>query len=575
MSSPTARMDVTDLQNILKQNETQLELELAHIVETNTDLKKSDNKLLTTKKNLKKELDKATKDGTDDTSIKQKMKDVDDQLKKNGEDLKINEAKHTLVKSLQQAKTKEAASSSSKEDEDVEFMAKVMSKMGMMPKDMTPKDTKSPSKKTIGRLPEYALKEDFDLFLQRFKTYVQLNDITEAKEQKLLLDTCLSDEAKKRCGYITALDEPYSSQSFKDYADLLKLRFYPKARSLLYKSGYDAIAQKADQNVQDYTAMKFSAFLKAYAGFPFEFFVRTLIEKLYNEELKTEVIRAIGDMENEKETNTLEQQKLFAELMEIINVALDLCRRTSGLSAAQLQKNGLNIDNVDNEGTGNDSASKTSSSSSTTVAQMDEDQMMEVFPEEEFEYDEQADLFYEMPEEEAEEPGLTSHEVDFCFKLESEQETAMWEREPTEEEVALINQSPTKKLCFTCNSSQHLNSTCPTRLRIVQQRNQRMFQQSGRQQQRQQGVMLGYRGGQQAYRDRGDQRERNYGRGGPSRGGFRGGARGGGSARGWRGRSSAPRPSSLQPFQARSSSNPYNPSQAPSRFGPNPATFFR
>ena len=278
-------------------------------------------------------------------------------------------------------------------------------------------------------------------------------------------------------------------------------------------------------------------------------------------------------MESNKETDILEQQVLFAELMEIINVALDLCRRTSGLSAAQLQKNGLNIDNVDNEGTGNDSANKTSTSSSTTVAQMDEDQMMEVFPEEEFEYDEQADLFYEIPEEEAEEPGLTSQEVDFCFKLESEQETAMWEREPTEEEVALINQSPTKKLCFTCNSSQHLNSTCPTRLRIVQQRNQRMFQQSGRQQQR--GVMLGYRGGQQANRDRGDQRERNYGRGGASRGGFRGGARGGGSARGWRGRSSAPRPSSLQPFQARSSSNPYNPSQAPSRFGPNPSTFFR
>ena len=573
MSGPTASIDVSDLQDILKQNATQLELELAAAVENITDIKKSDNKLLTTKKNLKKELDKATKDGTDDTSVKQKMKDTDDQLKKNEEDLKINEAKQKLVKLAQQAKAKEAASSSSREDEDVEFMAKVFGKMGMMPKDMASKDSKGPSKKTIGKLPEYTLKEDFDLFLQRFKTYVQLNDITEEKEQKLLLDTCLSDEAKKRCGYLTALDEPYSSQSFKDYADLLKLRFYPKARSLLYKSGYETIAQKADQNVQDYTSMKFSAFLKAYAGFPFEFFVRTLIEKFYNEELKTEVIRAIGDMESNKETDILEQQVLFAELMEIINVALDLCRRTSGLSAAQLQKNGLSIDNVDNEGTGNDSANKTSTSSSTTVAQMDEDQMMEVFPEEEFEYDEQADLFYEIPEEEAEEPGLTSQEVDFCFKLESEQETAMWEREPTEEEVALINQSPTKKLCFTCNSSQHLNSTCPTRLRIVQQRNQRMFQQSGRQQQR--GVMLGYRGGQQANRDRGDQRERNYGRGGASRGGFRGGARGGGSARGWRGRSSAPRPSSLQPFQARSSSNPYNPSQAPSRFGPNPSTFFR
>ena len=287
-------MDVTDLQDILRQNATQLELELASIVENITDLKKSDSKLLSTKKNLKKELDKATKDGTDDTSIKQKMKETDDQLKKNEEDIKINEAKSKLVKSLHQAKTKEAASSSSKEDEDVDFMAKVMSKMGMMPK-----DSKGPSKKTIGKLPEYTLKEDFDLFLQRFRTYVQLNDITEAREQKLLLDTCLSDEAKKRCGYLTALDEPYSSQSFKDYADLLKLRFYPKARSLLYKSGYDGIAQKANQNVQDYTSMKFSAFLKAYAGFPFEFFVRTLIEKLYNEELKTEVIRAIGDMESE------------------------------------------------------------------------------------------------------------------------------------------------------------------------------------------------------------------------------------------------------------------------------------
>ena len=206
MSSPTARIDVSDLQDILKQNATQLELELASVVENITDIKKSDNKLLTTKKNLKKELDKATKDGTDDTSVKQKMKDTDDQLKKNEEDLKINEAKQKLVKIAQQAKAKEAASSSSREDEDVEFMAKVFGKMGMMPKDMASKDSKGPSKKTIGKLPEYTLKEDFDLFLQRFKTYVQLNDITEEKEQKLLLDTCLSDEAKKRCGYLTALD---------------------------------------------------------------------------------------------------------------------------------------------------------------------------------------------------------------------------------------------------------------------------------------------------------------------------------------------------------------------------------
>ena len=150
----------------------------------------------------------------------------------------------------------------------------------------------------------------------------------------------------------------------------------------------------------------------------------------------------------------------------------------------------------------------------------------------------------------------------------------MWEREPTEEEEAQINQSPTKKLCFTCNSSQHLNASCPTRLKIVQQRNQRMFAQSGRQPQRAQGVMLGFRGGSQAPRERMDQREQTFARGGASQGGFRGGPRGG-PVRAWRGRSSAPRPSSFQPYQARSPYNPYNPGQAPSRFGPNPATFFR
>ena len=70
MSGPTASIDVSDLQDILRQNATQLELELASVVENITDIKKSDNKLLTTKKNLKKELEKATKDGTDDTSSK-------------------------------------------------------------------------------------------------------------------------------------------------------------------------------------------------------------------------------------------------------------------------------------------------------------------------------------------------------------------------------------------------------------------------------------------------------------------------------------------------------------------------
>ena len=91
-------------------------------------------------------------------------------------------------------------------------------------------------------------------------------------------------------------------------------------------------------------ALKFSAFLKGFPSWPFEHFARTMTERLFSEDLKIEIIRHLGTLETSKETDVLNQQKLFSEILQIANTALDLCRRTSSLSPDQMNKNGLGIE---------------------------------------------------------------------------------------------------------------------------------------------------------------------------------------------------------------------------------------
>ena len=244
--------------------------------------------------------------------------------------------------------------------------------------------------------------------------------------------------------------------------------------------------------------------------------------------------------------------------MQIANTALDLCRRTSSLSPDQMNKNGLSIET----GGGESSTTSSASAPSQAVAQAREDALYETG--EWYEEEGETDYCWEAEHAFEEELPLTPQETDYCYKLETEQESNLWERQPTEDELAQINQSPTKKLCFNCSSQNHLVAQCPTRLQIVQQRTQRLLAQSGRQATRGQG----FRG---AARSSAGRRQLG-GRGRPGSRGFTPAARGRQNSQGF-----APAAASWGPAnQARyTHANPYNPSQAPAIMGPNPQTFFR
>ena len=546
-----AAIEAKELDKLLQLTLEDLEIEAGVANTSKAQLKHNERTFLAEREHLRDELDKApTPDEA--TRIRAAIKANDDNIVTNEAEMLALDTKRKLIGMLKKSFDSPDPVASSAE----------MTLPPIIPMDggKTPRrgEDRMPSK-IIGKMPEFSLKEDFDLFLLKFRTYTSLNQITDRNQTKLLLDTCISDQAKQRCGYITALDEPYLSQTFEEYTECLRLRFHPKAKSLLFKSGYDLIKQKNDQNVQDYMALKFSAFLKGYQSWPFEFFARTMTEKLYNEDLKTEVIRHLGPLEASKETKVLNQQKLFSEIMQVANTALDLCRRTSSLSAEQMNKNGLSIETGGGEET----------LSTPTVAQISEDAMYETGDYGDWYDDSEADLCWELEHNVVDEHPLSQQETDYCFKLETEQESNLWERQPTEDEIAQINQSPTKKLCFNCSSQNHLVAQCPTRLQIVQQRTQRILAQSGRQQTR--GNLGAHRGPARGFGGR-----RQWG--GRVRPGFQGNRGRPGTSNYSsvpQGYASAPRAWASASQARYTHANPYNPSQPPAVIGPNPQTFFR
>ena len=550
-------IETKELDKLLTKNQQELETEANATGITKAQLKSNERTFLAERETLRGELAQAPIEEA--ARIRAAIKTNEDNILSNEAEQAALEMKRRLIGVLKKGfdSTNPAPATSS---------AETRSSRSESPRPHDREEETRTPKRLIGKMPEYSLKEDFDLFLLKFRTYTSLNHISDRNQSKLLLDTCLSDQAKQRCGYITALDEPYLSQTFTEYTDCLKLRFHPKAKSLLFKSGYDLIKQRNDQNVQDYMALKFSAFLKGYQSWPFEFFARTMTEKLFNEDLKTEVIRQLGALESSKETDILNQQKLFSEIMQIANIALDLCRRTSNLSPEQMNRNGLNI-----ETGGGEETTSSSTASSSNLAQLSEDAIYESGEYGDWLDDGEAEGCWEVEQEVVDEQPLSQQETDYCFKLETEQESNLWERQPSEDELAQINQSPTKKLCFNCSSQHHLVAQCPTRLQIVQQRTQRIFAQSGRQQQQPRA------GSYQRSREptRGYASRRPRGRGRP---GFSGGRMGSGFRGNYspapQGFTSSPR--GYASAQARySHANPYNPSQSPSVIGPNPQTFFR
>ena len=396
----------------------------------------------------------------------------------------------------------------------------------------------------LGKLPEYKLTDDFDVFLARFETYCSLNKITDGQHSKLLLDSALTEGAKLRASEISALYDPFKSETFSVYAQRLRNRFYPQAKSTLYKNAYDTIKQRPNQSVTDYCSSKYGSYRKAYLGYPFQFLVRTLVQNLHNEDLRSEILRQVGDLEHSTVTEAVPQQKLYGDLMNVVNNSLDLCRRTSASSPEIMDRNGLKVEGGE----------APAASPSVSIAQLTE-------PEEEnyHEWHEQEEEYIYATEEEYEEIGLTEEEVNYCYLNETEAQSQFWERQ-SPEEILQMTSSHTGPRCHECNSNTHLVRNCPIRLRLVQSRTQQMLNQSGRSPYspaRGNGGGGGFRGMR--------------GRGGGGAGPWRGRGGGGGGGRGWRPRGRTPSPWTPRVPMPHGFQNPYQPGQQAARMGPTSA----
>ena len=322
MANPDPQLSVTDMNRFMNMTQPDLQAELNAQAAITAQLKRNEANLLQDRLDLRDRL--TTPPAPDDADVRNDIQRVTGNIADNEREIAYSEAVEKLLRRLLPTPTTSSTPTT----------ATTSSTTGTPTGSTTSTTTTTTSttatttyRQILGKIPEYKLADDFDVFLSRFETYCSLNKISDEQQTKLLLDSAFSEEAKLRASEISALYEPYRSESFTAYSQRLRDRFYPQAKSTLYKNTYDSIKQGATQSVTDYCSKKFASYRKAYPGYPFQFLVRTLVQGLHNEDLKSEVLRNASDLESSIETNSVRQQRLYGELMNVINGALDLCRR--------------------------------------------------------------------------------------------------------------------------------------------------------------------------------------------------------------------------------------------------------
>ena len=360
MSNPNPELSVTDMNKFLNMTQVDLQAEVNAQAAITAQLKRDEATMLQDRLDLRARL--TNPPAPDDAEVRDNIARITGNIADNEREIAYSEAVEKLLRRLLPTPTTSSTPTT----------ATTSPSTGTSTGSTTSTTTTTTSttattqyRQILGKIPEYKLADDFDVFLSRFETYCSLNRISDEQQTKLLLDSAFSEEAKLRASEISALCEPYKSEPFTTYSQRLRDRFYPQAKSTLYKNTYDSIKQGATQSVTDYCSKKFASYRKAYHGYPFQFLVRTLVQGLHNEDLRSEVLRSASDLESSIETNSVRQQRLYGELMNVVNGALDLCRRVGAPSTTTeaMDRNGLRVE-------GSTPVTTTSTASSASIAQI-------------------------------------------------------------------------------------------------------------------------------------------------------------------------------------------------------------
>ena len=351
-----ASLPLPEITRFLNLNQEELEIEASSRATVTAQLKQIERQFLAQRSDLRNK--QTIPPSANDAQIQAELDSLADDILKNEEELARNDAIVLLIAKLR------TGGSPAPQPAGSSTAPPPAAASGPTAASSLPPATQF--RQILGKIPEYKVADDFDVFMSRFETYCTLNRISDEQQTKLLLDSAFSEEARLRASEISALQEPFKSDSFSAYTQRLRERFYPQAKSTLYKNTYDTIKQKASQSVTDYCSAKFSSYRKAYLGYPFQFFVRTMVQHLHNEDLRSEVLRHAGHLESSVVTEMVIQQRLYGELMNVVNSALDLCRRTSSSTAEAMDRNGLRV-----EGKETLTSLSSASTSSSSIAQLD------------------------------------------------------------------------------------------------------------------------------------------------------------------------------------------------------------
>ena len=241
-----ANIPVTEISRFLNLNDSELEVEQGATATITAQLKARERTFLQQRSDLRARL--TVPPSADDDEVQQELLRVTGDIQDNEEQINRNNAIVTLIAKLRsvrptgaggtpptgRASTPPASTGAGGGGGVTSPLATAAGGGGGAGVPITLPPQPAPQYRQIfGKLPEYKLTDqDFDVFLSRFETYCSLNKITDQQHSKLLLDSALSEEAKLRASEISALYEPYKSESFSAYSQRLRDRFYPQAQAL-------------------------------------------------------------------------------------------------------------------------------------------------------------------------------------------------------------------------------------------------------------------------------------------------------------------------------------------------------
>ena len=293
----------------------------------------------------------------------------------------------------------------------------------------------------MGSLPSFVTgTTDFQLHLEAFRDFCELNDLTDnpLKVKRLFL-TSLDQTARLRCAGLEPDKPPCNSMGYVEYLDRLKEMFVPKANLLITQQAFHERRQKAGEIPADYVMSKWSLFKRGWTNppAPFSFYYEACTAGFLDEALRNEIYREQIRCENSSDRALL--NAAFQAYLERVQQCVAYIRRTCGTSNPSSR--GLGV-----VGQGTNLGAKPTASQS--ISEVDEDGWN----------------WGEEGWEESEEIGeLTEEEVALVENWEDDKLTKIINEESASVEEA---GGPGVKLCFVCRGP-HLARVCPQRLRNV------------------------------------------------------------------------------------------------------------